>query len=228
MAETGGKRIKGLLLELGAVFFGVLIALAADSMWETRQEHQRELDYVRALVVDMTAARDTLITSIGQAEEGGDAYARLLSRAVWGSPNAEGAPLDSVPTFPVVFLPTGTLDALITTGDVNLIRDEHLRETIVREHTSIHDAKSWLAREEAGLISLRMDFLEPVRRSDDAQMGIFPSEEEMVQLARTDPKFAAVLTSIMMTLGSYEQAQERMLSSVNTLLGAAEAALGSR
>ena len=54
------------LLELGAVFLGVLIALAADAWWQGREEIDREMWYLRAIQADMTETIEDADVALGQ------------------------------------------------------------------------------------------------------------------------------------------------------------------
>ena len=66
MAGTPKARALALLLELGVVFLGVLIALAADSWFQSGQEAERELAYMLALQSDVIEAQDRVDVAIGR------------------------------------------------------------------------------------------------------------------------------------------------------------------
>ncbi len=66
LAEAPKSRAIALLLELGVVFLGVFIALAADSWSQSSQEAERALAYMRALQSDVIEAQDRVGTAIGE------------------------------------------------------------------------------------------------------------------------------------------------------------------
>ncbi len=136
MAEAPKSRAIALLLELGVVFLGVFIALAADSWWQSLQEAERELAYMRALRSDVIEAQDRVGAAIGETSAFLEEIEAFLDLLRSDGPIPDGttrAPLNVAP----LTVPMGTLDALLETGDVNLLSDQELRTTIINERSEI-------------------------------------------------------------------------------------------
>ena len=135
MDESVKTKSLRLFLELCVIVTGVLIALAGESLWETREEGKREMEYVLALGAEVQEGKrlaEEHITTIA-------AYVEKLQtfQAIVGSdrPAAE-SPITGILSFSTI-IPTGTLNALVSTGDVRLLRDSHLRAAVIREQAKI-------------------------------------------------------------------------------------------
>ena len=112
------------------VVLGVLTAVGINAWWQGRQDVAQEQVYLRQLVADL---RETV-----RVTEETDAYMAPIDRAggrIWDAFYApEPPPRDSLlawravaadtrPVYPVL----GTLEALVATGDLALVRDDSLR-----------------------------------------------------------------------------------------------------
>jgi hypothetical protein len=121
---------KRLLAELAVIVGGVLIALAADAWWESRQEQAEARDYLQQLLVDFQETDRRLRATIA-----GDARTLELVNGVVDRAFRGEFPLpDSLdlPTRYDQFEPlTGTLTALVESGNLRLIRDDRLRFELV-------------------------------------------------------------------------------------------------
>jgi hypothetical protein len=136
LAEAPKSRAIALLLELGVVFLGVFIALAADSWSQSRQEAERELVYMRALQSDVIEAQDRVGAAINSTSaylEETEAFLGLLRSDAPLPDNTTQARLN----VSALAIPMGTLDALLETGDVNLLSHQELRTTIINERSEI-------------------------------------------------------------------------------------------
>jgi hypothetical protein len=136
LAEAPKSRAIALLLELGVVFLGVFIALAADSWSQSQEEAERELAYMRALQSDVIEAQDRIAAAIGETSaylEETDAFLGLLRSDTPVSDNANQARLNVA----ALAIPMGTLDALLATGDLNLLSHQELRTTIINERSEL-------------------------------------------------------------------------------------------
>jgi hypothetical protein len=139
---------KRLFAELGVIIAGVLIALAVDSWWERRQERQRADEYLEQLLVDFqrTAGRleNTIVADTDWLQKSTSALARALD-GPW--PPADSLEL---PTGYNYFEPlTGTLAALIQSGDLRLVRSVSLRSELIAYSSVIQETKSVLRDTEA-------------------------------------------------------------------------------
>ena len=126
-------KVRWFAAEIVVVVAGVLIALALNAWWGARQDAAREQEYLRQLVEDLKETeRDFERSEASQASR--DAAATKLVRAFRSS---SPPPADSVVLWSVlaswISIPsmvTGAADALVETGDLNLIRDDSLRSSI--------------------------------------------------------------------------------------------------
>jgi hypothetical protein len=121
---------KRLIAELAVIVAGVLIALAADSWWEQRQERQRAEAYLEQLLVDFQHTERQIRNAIGGDNRKFESASRVTDRAFRG----QFPPADSLdlPTGYDYFLPpTGTLTALVQGGDLRLFRSDTLRIELV-------------------------------------------------------------------------------------------------
>lgn len=122
--------------ELVLIVAGVLIALGAESAWEDRGERIRANAYLEALSSDMAQARtqvDAVISTTQLQLELTDSILDGLRGVPGGS---EFVGQGSHALGGVLVLPTGTLAALLETGDVNLLSPE-LRAAVVATHSSL-------------------------------------------------------------------------------------------
>jgi len=137
MRESRKSRVGGLLVELCVVFVGVFVALAADSWWQSRGERARAAAYVTAVEVEMVLAGAQLDSAIVETErllgETGDFWSLLQSERIL----ADSVPLVGMQMYPIA-IPTGTLDAMLVTGDINLIRGDEVRAVLVEEYARLH------------------------------------------------------------------------------------------
>jgi hypothetical protein len=151
---SGAARVslpwKRLLAELAVIVGGVLIALAADAWWERRQEQEEARDYLQQLLVDFQETdrrlRATIAGDTRTLEQVNGVVDRAF-RGVFPSPDS----LD-LPTRYDFFEPvTGTLTALVESGDLRLIRDDSLRFELVA-FLSLVDASQQVLRHTESLI----------------------------------------------------------------------------
>jgi hypothetical protein len=136
-----------LLIELGVVVLGVGIALAADTWREELELRDRELAYLRAIEADMEEAANVLESAFDEdseyAEKTKASLALLLSNA---PPTSEEGDWSARVTFSLAqfSVPTGTLHALIGSGDLTLVLSEELRATLIAEYAAIGTYQSWI------------------------------------------------------------------------------------
>ena len=121
---------KRLLAELGVIVGGVLIALAADAWWGRRQEQAEARAYLQQLLVDFQETDRRLRATIAADTRTLEEVTAVVDRAfrgVYPSPDSL-----NLPTRYNFFEPlTGTLTALVESGDLRLIRGDSLRFELV-------------------------------------------------------------------------------------------------
>jgi hypothetical protein len=141
---------KRLFAELAVIVGGVLIALAADAWWESRLERGEARGYLQQLLVDVQETEQRLQGTIAGDSTTLEWVNRVVDRALRGvfpSPDS----LD-LPTRYNQFEPlTGTLTALIESGDLRLISNDSLRFDLVAFSAQI-DAAGQVLRHTETLI----------------------------------------------------------------------------
>ena len=128
------------LAELGIVFLGVLIALAADAWRESIVEARRENEYIESLRSDMLQAVSNMEEAASVLGQGIDRVSDFVSALSSNVPLPDSlveAPLSTAS----VVVPTGTLDAFVEGGAIELVDDAGLRSHILTERAEI---KSWV------------------------------------------------------------------------------------
>ena len=132
--RTWHERARWFAAEFTVVVSGVLVALALNAWWSGCQDAGQERIYLRQLLSDLSAT-ERRISASDSAMRSADRAGALLVRS-YQTP--ESPPADSLVAWvraasryrypdPV----TGTAEALVSTGDLTLIRDDGLRASIV-------------------------------------------------------------------------------------------------
>ena len=111
------------------IVVSILLAFAIDAWWDSSQERSKEIAYLEQLEDDL---ENTLENNarFGSAAEATDRAVASLVQAYY---QAEPAPVDSVSAWwgrmgwAVVQPTLGTVEALVSTGDLTVIRDDELR-----------------------------------------------------------------------------------------------------
>jgi hypothetical protein len=137
MAGSGPLRP---IAEFAVIVVGVLVALAVDAAWEARQEAARLDTYLLRLEADLQESHREL-------DEAVTADSLVMASAysfIAGITSEPMAPADSLDVWltrtysPSVFHPrTGTLQALIQSGDLRLVEDAALHDAILTQATSV-------------------------------------------------------------------------------------------
>jgi hypothetical protein len=167
---------------------GVTVALGADSLWGIRQEHIAEAEYLAQLGSDLEENERRLVSAI-KLEEVQGAAARQAFRAVAAG---RGVAPDSAQAWLVerrgVYysdprLLTGTISALLETGDIGLVRDPGLRQAVVAYLPQItHDQAQFDRWADRG-----MDHLDALRAA-----GVGPG---LTWASLVEPAVRAIVTS---------------------------------
>lgn len=130
----------------GAVIVAsILLAFGIDAWWEGRRERAEERDALEALAADVGVALAELEDDRAAVENHLGVARTILG---WTGPNADGRHADSLalllpelsrlPTFEP---PTGTIEALIGSGDLRLIRNDTLRAALASFQTQLDGHK---------------------------------------------------------------------------------------
>ncbi|MGH7460035.1 MAG: hypothetical protein ACREMA_03280 [Longimicrobiales bacterium] len=141
------KRITG---ELVLIVGAVLIALAFDSWWQTRQNRQQETAYLKQLLADAQETQSRLKSSIAADSSILVSVSNVLERAFSG----RVPPPDSfnLPTGYQQFRPLiGTYTALVQNGDLRPVRSDSIRFRVIA-YVALIDATEVVLRHSENLI----------------------------------------------------------------------------
>ncbi len=177
-----GQGVIKLVGNLVVIVAGVLIALSAEAWWQDREEKDRELSYLLALQADMAEAGPVLARSI-QADSANAVANQVLARTLRSGPPAgesdSAGPRGPTLTFQEASVPTGTLNALLETGDIRLIQSALLRADIIALDALLDTSLAWRRTLEAQILE---NVREVIREMEVARMttrdsGDPPAEE---------------------------------------------------
>jgi hypothetical protein len=146
-APTTSLPWKRLVAELAVIVAGVLMALAADAWWETRREREEAREYSERLLVDFQETRRRLRGAIAGETATLDSVSSVVARAhdgVFPSPDSLVLPMQFNQFEPL----TGTLTALVESGDLRLIRDDSLRFELVAFLSLLEISEQFLSHTE--------------------------------------------------------------------------------
>lgn len=117
------KRPSRYLTELGIIVAGILLALAADSLWNSRQDGQRERQYLASLANELQTA-DSVLGLIVTQDSSSLAERAITIRALTSpdEPAPDGWADGLGVRLEEAAFGTGTIVTLVETGDINLIR----------------------------------------------------------------------------------------------------------
>ena len=126
--------LRWFLAEFVVVVAGILVALALSSWAQGRSEVAREQSYLRQLQADLAANERDLSDATAFFDQRAAAAARVLHRFWRVAPVLDDAFIDdlSLPRTTRRFRPVlGTAEALVSSGDLNLIRSDDMRAAIL-------------------------------------------------------------------------------------------------
>lgn len=126
--------LRWFVAEFVVVVAGILVALAVSSWAQQRQENKREQAYLRQLSADLGASEKDLAEAVDLLQLRAEATARVLHR-FWRNDLSVDAQIVqdlALPRSTRRFRPVlGTAEALISSGDLNLIRSDPLRAQVI-------------------------------------------------------------------------------------------------
>ncbi len=167
--------------QLLVVVSGILIALALDAWWDAREDGRRERAYLRQLDADLMET-ETIVAGYDRFLQPVDSTAALLVRAY-------RTPTPPVPDsvyawfivgarFGVPRPVLGTAEALVTTGDLRLLRNDSLRTEIVayleynRALLASQDAVGEVWRQGFFLVNSRTDFTDILLQGEASDRNV--------------------------------------------------------
>jgi len=141
-AWPAGRR---LLVEGAAIIASILLALAIDAWWDNRSERIQERAALQALAVDFEAAAAGLAAQLVLRDSTVVAADWILGRT---GPAADRQQADSLRLWlPQIMRlggfdpPLGTLDALLGSGELRLVRNPALRAALAAFPSALNDVK---------------------------------------------------------------------------------------
>lgn len=167
--------------QLLVVVSGILIALALDAWWDTREDGRQERVYLRQLDADLMET-EAVVAQYDRFLRPVDSTAALLVRA-YRTPTPP--PADSVyawfivgARFGVPRPVLGTAEALVTTGDLRLLRNDSLRTEIAsyleynRALLASQDAVGEVWRRGFFLVNSRTDFTDVLLQGESTAKNV--------------------------------------------------------
>ena len=152
MSESAsvGQGFKTAAREFVTIVAGVLCALAAQAWWQGREDGSREREYLRQLLSDTEVNQNRLEGAIRGDSIGGQSLTRIGEALFSDDPLPPSATLtewisDGTWLRNSEFQPlTGTYTALISSGDLRVIRTDSLRALLVGYSAHLVQAESQL------------------------------------------------------------------------------------
>ena len=133
-AAVGGMRWGQVILELALLIAGILIALAVDGWMDDRRDMRTERNYLELLVRDLDRDLDMLAEYTAfeerQVEDGIRAYRALRAGASPEEREAVAASLSNLMSRRTLRITRPTYTDLISTGNLRLIRNARLRDSV--------------------------------------------------------------------------------------------------
>lgn len=219
--------LRSAVREFAIIVAGVLVALGAQAWWEHSQELEREGEYLEQLLVDTRENERRLGRAVSEDSASAVALAAVVDALTGSGP---APPADSLhgaiaqAGSRADFKPvTGTYGALLSTGDLRLIRNDSLRSALVNYASwmsSELDRQEQLRGQVIGaapaiartLPWMRRAFLGPVRPSD-AELTALRGDGEAVAL------FFTLQASNVNSLNGLRRLREQTRSLRETLEG---------
>jgi hypothetical protein len=218
-----------LVAELIVIFLGVFVALAADSWWEERSSDSRRSAYLLSLQSDLESAQAGLREDVATTESWIAEIERFGAWIETADSTEVTVPHLSLVT---VVVPTGTMRALLSTGDINLFEDAELRSAIIRAESAIESALeerrlyAMTSSETAWDGAVAVQALRTSGRREGA--ATLPTILDMPSTAvRSDPILAAVFTHHRLTLMNDLAILRQVSEAVTELLSSVERAVGA-
>jgi hypothetical protein len=137
-------RLQEWLREFTTIVLGVMVALAADSLWDEWKDRQQEAAYVEQLRADVTENTKRINAAIAlekqQHEAANAAYNAVSRRQTITRDSAEAWLITRRGVYySDPRLLTGTVTELVSTGDLRLLRNSAVRQAVATYATQIRE-----------------------------------------------------------------------------------------
>lgn len=193
-AESG--RMGETLREGLTILCGVLLALIANAWWSNHVDRGRERQYLDQLVTDLKLTETHLDEAVKEETATGEGIKGVLNAFNSGRPVSDDSVVHwfsmGILNYSDPRLVTGTVTALLQTGDLNLIRDARVRNGVSAYATST--AEDWAEFSRWVDISLNTAIVaEPLRKRPDARPQSFQDMIRLINTLHTDPEIRIAL-----------------------------------
>jgi len=129
-SSTPISRWKRLLLEGGVIVISILLAFALDAWWDGRKDRKEELNQLESLRYELNESLPPLasiLESIQSLSANVEQLSQILEEANGEPVEIPGELLGSAVSWRTSDVSTSTLDALMASGDLNLLSNPELR-----------------------------------------------------------------------------------------------------
>ncbi len=133
MANTRQIPWNRILIEGAVIVVSILLAFSIDAWWNNRIEQQREREQLKSMRAEFQASLpglDAVLTSVQGHAENVKSFIALLKAAGDEPVLIPGHLLGSAITWRTSDVSISTLDALMASGDLNLLRNVELRANL--------------------------------------------------------------------------------------------------
>jgi len=133
VSNTRQTQWKRFLVEGVVILVSILLAFTIDAWWNSRIEQQREREQLVSMLAEFKAdltGLDSVLTSIQGHAQNIDTLIALLKAADDEPVQVSGPLLGSSITWRTSDVSTSALDALMASGDLNLLRNTELRTNL--------------------------------------------------------------------------------------------------
>ena len=144
MTESQNIPWKRISVEAAAIVASILLAFAIEALWEARQANKQRLDHVTALDRDFRQMAERAQASLDTADRAVVAGKNLFSPFAQGvEPSADVARESIMPLgMYEVFSPSiGAYDAIVSSGDIELLKSDELKRELVTFFGSFEDMR---------------------------------------------------------------------------------------
>jgi len=135
VSKSLSNSLRLLSAELFVIVAGVLIALAIDEWRQNIENEDLEHEYVQQLIIDLRATEESVTKSETHASAGNESLSKLVDAF------KTDESIDSDQLFDLIYASSslnnpvpilGTIDTLVATGDLRLIRDSRTRSAVIQ------------------------------------------------------------------------------------------------
>lgn len=144
-----------IIVESVAIILSILLAFAIDAGWDTFKEHNQEKAFLASLLDDFEETRTRIEASTDRHLRFIDSARQLLEFYGGDAPDIEPDALETMLgavffDWASLYLPSGSRDALFSSGDIEIISNEELRAMLAAWPSLVADAAEddiWIAND---------------------------------------------------------------------------------